>query len=178
MDKPDRTAVLVWIRRLTYQPYRNSHPADIDKILSTALRLGHTPIVLGNSPERPLPRGATDLTEHWNEVKSFNDQLMLLRTLRQRGALLQVGVRSAALDTGAFMGIPTISIDPTPPTDRSGHLADVLPNYLEARQAEAIDAMEHLLAPSRVQIAFGWIQQELYRTVRTVQQIRRGRHLL
>jgi hypothetical protein len=109
--------VLLWQRRGTYHPHRNSTRAEIAALSEVARGVGLSPVIIGEPlPEGGVPTGCADLTHFhrhgpFQGVDTRRKQLQLFEHLRRAHGLVgQVGVTSAGMDGPALMGLPTVYI--------------------------------------------------------------------
>lgn len=133
---PARRKVLLWIRRGTHGPTRNTRPDELALLASRALATGLVPVLFGEAVEGDAPAGAIDLTLVRTEplfqgADMRRAQLLLFEHLRQAHALVgQVGVTSAGPDGPALLGLPMMYLTDAP-NPRMREWVGTIPGYRE-----------------------------------------------
>lgn len=134
--------VLLWVRRGTHHPGRNSDDAEIAALAARIRDAGATPILVGDAPPAVLPEGAIDLTLFWKEPPFSGDdgrraQLHAFDHLRDaHGVVGQLGVTTAGMDGPALLGMPTVYLT-SAPNPRMRAWVGVVPGYVEVVRGEA-----------------------------------------
>jgi len=134
---PARRKVLLWIRRGTHGPMRNTRVPELAALSSRALAAGLVPVLFGEAvQDGDAPAGAIDLTlSHQEPLFQGDDmrraQLLLFEHLKSSHALVgQVGVTSAGPDGPALMGLPMLYLTDAP-NPRMREWVGTIPGYQE-----------------------------------------------
>jgi hypothetical protein len=181
---PATLKVLIWVRqRADHGADRNATPALLAQLAADARERGLTPVFVG-ARIAGMPEGI-DLTSHWERspfngitadgtvVDGIRAQLHLFDLLhREHGVVGQIGMRSGAMDGGALVGLPTISIGDQRQREQRMAQWDVVPGYeqvdndrrrrdntLDARARDEVGA--HLEAQRDVMRARWAIEQRI-----------------
>jgi hypothetical protein len=136
LDGVPGSKVLVWIRRGTHQPARNSNPDEVALLAEWIAAEGGTAVLVGDEAFLPLPQGAIDLSLFWKDPIFCGEgrrraQLQLFEHLRvAHGVRGQVGVTTAGMDGPALLGLPTAYLTDVP-NPRMRAWVGALPDYRE-----------------------------------------------
>ncbi len=128
--------VLVWIRRGTHHPARNSRPDEVKNLVASIASEGGTALLVGDEAFLPIPQGAIDLSRFWQAPIFCGEdrrraQLQLFEHLRlAHGVRGQVGVTTAGMDGPALLGLPTAYLTDAP-NPRMRAWVGALPDYRE-----------------------------------------------
>ena len=144
--------VLLWVRRTTHNPERNTDPSELAALAERIRAARCTPLLFGDALEDGMvPPGSIDMTLAWREplfqgAVMRRAQLQLFEELRRSSLLVgQIGVTSAGMDGPALLGLPTIYLTGAP-NPRMSRWVGVVPGYREVvRRAGYLDAIEAIL---------------------------------
>ena len=135
--------VLLWVRRATHHPRRNTTHAELVELARRARDAGMVPVLVGDAlPNGEPPAGAVDCTLFWKGPlfqgpDMRRAQLQLFEHLRRAHGLVgQLGVTTAGMDGPALMGLPTMYLTDAPNV-RLGAWVGVVPGYLEIVRGDA-----------------------------------------
>lgn len=134
--------VLVWVRRGTHHPGRNSTHAEVGELCRRADALGLVPILMGDVLlEAEMPPRAIDMTMFYRQPPftgpdTRRAQLQLFEHLRRAHDVVgQVGVTTAGMDGPALMGLPTMYLTEVSNV-RMRRWVGVVPGYEEVVRSE------------------------------------------
>ncbi|HXU62574.1 MAG TPA: hypothetical protein VN962_12780 [Polyangia bacterium] len=129
--------VLLWVRRGTHHPGRNTTHAELVELAGRARDAGLVPVLVGDAlPNAEPPAGTVDCTLFWKDPlfqgpDMRRAQLQLFEHLRRAHGLVgQLGVTTAGMDGPALMGLPTMYLTDAPNV-RLGAWVGAVPGYLE-----------------------------------------------
>lgn len=107
--------VLVWVRKTTHDPERNTSPTELSILAGRIATAGLMPILIGDAID-VAPKDAVDLTMFWASpvfggLGARRAQLQLFEHLRAAHDLVgQIGVTTAAMDGPALLGLSTLYV--------------------------------------------------------------------
>ncbi len=136
MGRRDTPKVLLWIRRGTHQPERNSKPEEIERLVDVIQREGATSVLVGDEAFCPIPEGALDLSLFWKAPLFQGEdrrraQLQFFEHLRVAHQVRgQLGVTTAGMDGAALLGLPTAYLTEAP-NPRMRTWVGAIPGYAE-----------------------------------------------
>jgi hypothetical protein len=139
--------VLIWSRKGTHQPERNSDDAELVRWVALAQSVGARVMLMGDPLESSagLPAGTLDLMHFWKAPIHLGErgrraQLQAFELLRaEYGVIGQLGVTTAGMDGPALMGLPTMYVTDAP-NPRIGAWVGAVPDYVEIVRDGALEA--------------------------------------
>ncbi|MCB9557535.1 MAG: hypothetical protein H6707_15615 [Deltaproteobacteria bacterium] len=142
--------VLLWVRRGSHQPSRNTPHCELVELARCAHHAGLVPLLFGDAVGDDLSSvAALDLTLCWQEPlfqgrQMRRSQLQLFEQLRRAHRLVgQLGVTTAGMDGPALLGLPTMYLTDSPNV-RLGKWVGAVPGYEEVLRGE--DYLERISA--------------------------------